>query len=113
MTAKHDAFVLAFNEVAQEVHQTAIDKGWWEGPRNEAELIALIHSELSEGLEAVRKGLRSDHIPEYLGIEEELADVIIRLMDYANAFGYRVAEAVVDKMRYNEGREYRHGNKKY
>jgi hypothetical protein len=39
--------------------QIAIEKGWWEGERNEGELIALMHSELSEGLEAIRKGWAS------------------------------------------------------
>ena len=38
-------------EFQKEVHQTAIDHGWWETDRNIGEQIALMHSELSEALE--------------------------------------------------------------
>jgi len=80
------AFAIEFNAVAQEVNHIAIDKGWWEGERNEGELIALMHSELSEALEAIRKGNPpDDKIPEFTGVEAELADVIIRIMDFAAA----------------------------
>ena len=50
------AFAIEFDAVAQEVNHIAIEKGWWEGERNDGELIALIHSELSEALEALRHG---------------------------------------------------------
>ena len=63
------------NALADHIHAMAIDKGWYDGStsRSEAELIALMHSELSEALEAARHGNpASDKIPEYSGIEEEL-----------------------------------------
>jgi len=108
------AFAIEFNAVAQEVNNIAIDKGWWEGERNEGELIALMHSELSEALEAIRKGNPpDDKIPEFTGVEAELADVIIRIMDFAAAKGYRVGEAVVAKIIYNKNRPYKHGGKKF
>ncbi|CAB1078735.1 hypothetical protein D1AOALGA4SA_6468 [Olavius algarvensis Delta 1 endosymbiont] len=108
------AFAIEFNAVAQEVNNIAIDKGWWEGERNEGELIALMHSELSETLEAIRKGNPpDDKIPEFTGVEAELADVIIRIMDFAAAKGYRVGEAVVAKINYNKNRPYKHGGKKF
>ncbi len=108
------AFAIEFNAVAQEVNNIAIDKGWWEGERNEGELIALMHSELSEALEAIRKGNPpDDRIPEFSGVEAELADVIIRIMDMAAAKGYRVGEAVVAKINYNKNRPYKHGGKKF
>ncbi len=108
------AFAIEFNAVAQEVNNIAVDKGWWEGDRNEGELIALMHSELSEALEAIRKGNPpDDKIPEFTGVEAELADVIIRIMDLAAAKGYRVGEAVVAKINYNKNRPYKHGGKKF
>ncbi len=107
-------FAQAFDETAATVNAIAIEKGWWEGDRNEAELIALMHSELSEALEGLRHGNPpSDHIPAFSAIEEEFADVIIRIMDHAAAKGYRVGEALEAKIAYNRNRPHRHGGKAF
>lgn len=94
-------------------HEYAISAGFVENlvdTRNEAELIALIHSELSEALEYLRHGNPpSDHLPEFSGAEEEFADVLIRVADHCAGRGYRLAEAVIAKMAYNKMRGYRHG----
>ena len=75
-------------------------------------MIALMHSELSECLEWLRQGNpRSDHIPEVSGAEEELADVLIRMMDFAKTKGYDIPKALFLKIKFNEGREDRHGGK--
>lgn len=104
----------AWNALAQTVHETAKSKGWWDQDRNRPEMIALMHSELSEALEALRHGNKpDDHIPEYSGVEAEFADVIIRIMDMAVADNLDLAEAIIAKMEYNANRPHKHGGKKF
>lgn len=100
--------------LAKDVHQIAKSKGFWDAPRCDGELIALIHSELSEWFEYLRRSNpASSHIPQFTGAEEEAADVIIRVLDLCEARGYRIGEALASKIKFNENRTYKHGDKKF
>lgn len=110
----HPAYVIAIlNQLKAEIHETAVSKGWWDDPREVGTLIALIHSELSEGLEAARRDAVDDKIPEYSGLEAELADAMIRILDMAGAMELRVVEAMLDKMAFNKTRPHMHGGKAF
>ena len=97
---------------AQELaHKTATDAGWYTNvetgkpvERNFGEVIALMHSELSEALEADRKGLKDDKLPHRDGREVEFADCIIRILDTAASLGFDLAGAIIEKNRYNKQR---------
>jgi len=103
-------FVRAFKVVQSAAHLNSRRKGFWDTEINDAEKLALMHSELSECLEGVRKGNPpSEHIPEFSASEEELADLVIRVMDYAQGRGLRVAEAIQAKMKFNSTRPKLHG----
>ncbi|TAN59148.1 hypothetical protein EPN16_07840 [bacterium] len=88
-------------------HRIAREKGWWAGRRNDGELIALMHSELSEALEAMRKRASKGEIA------EELADCCIRIFDFCGARNIDLQKAIREKMKKNALRPYRHGNKKF
>jgi NTP pyrophosphatase (non-canonical NTP hydrolase) len=100
-------------EIMDRINKCAHDKGWWDRPREFGTLIALMHSELSEALEAEREDKQSDKIPEFSGVEEELADTIIRILDTAKEMKLDIIGAIRAKMGYNDSRAYRHGGKKF
>lgn len=83
-------------------------QGFWDSD-NVGEKIALMHSELSEALEADRKDLQSDKLEGYSGVEEELADCVIRILDFAAENDLRLGDAIVDKMHHNLTRPRMHG----
>ena len=92
-------------------HKTATDAGWYVDPatgkqieRNFGEVVALMHSELSEALEADRKDLMDDKLPHRPGTEVEFADCLIRIFDTAAARGLDVAGAAIEKNRFNRDR---------
>jgi NTP pyrophosphatase (non-canonical NTP hydrolase) len=97
------------NTLSTVMHNVAVDKGFWEEPKETGTYIALMHSELSEALEADRKNKMDDHLPQRQGIEVELADAVIRIFDFAGAKRLDLGGAIVDKLEYNSTRPYKHG----
>lgn len=100
---------------------------WWRDPvthqpieRNKGELIALMHSELSEALEGMRKDLKDDKLPHRSQLEVELADCLIRIFDFAGEYKLDLEGAYQEKRAYNLSRQDHsfaaraaHGGKKF
>lgn len=123
-------FVRLFRYLASKAHANAREKGFWDnrdsiveaaaffsGLRAQAaqdavdmQALMLISSELGEAGEGIRKGHPPDeHLPQFTSTEVELADAVIRIMEYSYGRKWRVAEALVAKMEYNLGRAPMHG----
>lgn len=123
------------NKLAKEVHQNAVEHGWWKEERSFGDIIALIISEPIEALEEYRNGHKPTEIygkcttPDFNcsegrscwfggcdrykpeGIPIELADCIIRILDYCGKEGIDINEAIRIKHEYNKTRPYKHGGK--
>jgi NTP pyrophosphatase (non-canonical NTP hydrolase) len=119
---------MKISELVKQAHETAKAKGWWEEKRTYLEILALIHSEISEAVECVREGMieptvetteifnGGSKVPQKIskkpiGLPSELADVIIRIADFCGHEGIDLEAAIKAKMAYNKTRAYRHGGK--
>jgi len=121
---------MTLNELAKRAHENAVNKGFYEKPLETGTLLMLVVSELSEALEADRKGIYAnierfnkwineptsvctfnelfeDSIKD--SFQDELADVIIRILDLCGHKGIDIDWHIEQKMRYNETREFKHG----
>lgn len=119
------------NELAKEIHKNALDKGFYEKPRNVAEMLMLMVTEISEACEADRKDFYvkyhsmdaingwvsdkdfADAYKEHVkgSFEEEMADIVIRVMDMCAFKKIDLEAHIKAKMRYNSTREKYHGKK--
>lgn len=95
------------------LHETAKEKGFWDGKYTNDKVgnkLALVHSEVTEILEAIRKRHGSEKIV------EEMADVIIRLLDIYAAMRneeeilHSLDEVLESKINKNKERPRLHGN---
>jgi len=101
-------------ELQYQCHSQARDAGWWhdiatgksvtDNPLAFSNKLMLVVSELSEAMEADRKGLMDDKLPYMDGRVVELADAVIRIFDMAGGFGMDLPKAIAHKMEYNASR---------
>ena len=123
------------NDAAKQIHEDAKRKGFWDSERETGTLLMLCVSELSEALEADRKGRYADlkaynecekaddifesdkevyELSSFQSLikdtfEDELADTVIRILDLCGARGIDLEKHINLKLKYNRSRERMHG----
>ena len=110
---------VAGNTLVKACYEAAFKSGWWidtetgedvrAWPEKYMKLwvaakLALVHSEVSEGLEGHRKGLKDDKLPHRDMLEVELADAVIRICDLAGGLGMDLGGAIAEKLEFNANR---------
>lgn len=128
---------MIIREISKEIHQTNVEKGFWEdkATKNVGEVLMLCVSELSEALEAHRKGkhaIKSFNLDQHEewdltnpndaayyaqefqvaikdSFEDEIADTVIRLFDLCEGFGIDLEYHIRMKLNYNKTRPFKHG----
>ena len=118
------------NKLSNVVYSRNIEKGFYDKEKNVGEMLALMHSEISEALECDRKGKYFNGVIEVINgvpndedfrrafeqdvkdtFEDEMADIIIRVLDMCGFKGIDIESHIEGKMRYNALRPHKHGKK--
>lgn len=95
---------MTLTELQKLCYQNSKEAGWHDTPREDGTFIALIHSEISEAMEGLRKDLMDDHLPHRKMAEVELTDALIRICDFAEFKGYDLSNTALEKIDYNKNR---------